>query len=160
MHFSWQMCALCSSWRSCLTLHHVTLCGLVIYYKWYCILSVDSLPTLSTGRASKVVCQLPAPSNPQTLTVFMQSQPHPRALKVKGTTADLPGKSLISQSPIWSSAVHCSRRDSNVSKGSSETSAASYSPSFLCKNDTFWQPSCCADFVPGGKTCEVMQSWC
>lgn len=69
----------------------------------------------------------------------MQSEPHLGALKVKGTTADLPGKSLISQrlSPIWSSVVHCSRGDGSVSEGSSETSAASYFPIFFCKDDTF-----------------------
>lgn len=106
-----------------LTLPCVTLCGLVIYYKWYCILSVDSLPTLSIGKAGKVVCQLLAPSNPRL--------PRLAALKVKGTAADSTGKSLMSQrvSPAWSSAVH--PRAAGEAAGCREdllkASAASYS---------------------------------
>lgn len=141
-----------------LTKSCVTLCGLVIYYKWYCILSADSLPTLLTG---KVVCQFPAPSNPHTPTVFIQLQPHLTDLKVKGMPAVSPGKSLISQraSPIWSSEVHSTAAGEAAvcQEDPLKAPAASYSPVFLCKNDTFWQPSCCADFVPGGKTCV---RWC
>ncbi len=136
-----------------LTLPCVTLCGLVIYYKWYCILSADSLPTLSIGKAREVVCQLLAPSNPRL--------PLLAALKVKGTTADSPGKSLISQriGPIWSSAAHgrAAGEAAVCQEDPLKASAASYSPAFFCKNDTFWQASCCADFMPTGETCV---RWC
>lgn len=80
-------------------------------------------------------------------------------LKVKSTTADSPGKSLISEGvgPIWGSAVHCRV---GCQEDPLKACAASYSPvSFWQKKkeDTFWQPSCCAGFMPTGRMCV---RWC
>lgn len=138
-----------------LTLPCVTLCGLVIYYKWYCILSVDSLPTLSIGKAGKVVCQLLAPSNPRL--------PRLAALKVKGTAADSTGKSLMSQrvSPAWSSAVH--PRAAGEAAGCREdllkASAASYSRFPLQNWHLLTAQLLCRFRAHRKDMCELMQLW-
>lgn len=98
------------------------------------------------------------------LGILVQRPPHLAALKVKRMMPNSPGKSLISQrvSPIWSSAVH--RRAAGGGGRRQSVWRILWKPAQpviplfpFCKNDTFWQPSCCADFMPTGKTCV---RWC